>query len=102
MKSWQRPWRRHLRNNKRQFFKILKYGTISLRALTGNTTRRLTGSEIHAELVTRLDAQRRKMDSYETSEDAFDIACRLYFADAFGFLRRVLLILVSAVVFFIS
>lgn len=41
----------------------------------------------------RLDLQRRKMDSYASNDVALDVACRLYFSDAFGFLRRVMLIL---------
>jgi len=41
----------------------------------------------------RLDDQRRKMESYTTNEAALNIACRLYVTDAFGFLRRVMLIL---------
>ncbi|KAF8236074.1 hypothetical protein L208DRAFT_1433390 [Tricholoma matsutake] len=48
-----------------------------------------------AESFDRLDLQRRKMDSYASNDVALDVACRLYFSDAFGFLRRVMLILVN-------
>jgi hypothetical protein len=37
------------------------------------------------------------MDSYGSNLVALDIASRLYFADAFGFLRRVMLILVTTI-----
>ena len=37
------------------------------------------------------------MESYTTNEAALNIACRLYVTDAFGFLRRVMLILVAMI-----
>jgi hypothetical protein len=37
------------------------------------------------------------MESYASNEVALDVACRLYFTDAFGFLRRVMLILVTTI-----